>query len=122
MESDASVAELSNIHPTRTNMKTRTTIISRLLALAFAIVVLSTSLQGAPEVAGTYVSSKNPKEYTELKSDGSFVCHQHGGSFTGKYVIQGTTLTLIVPGGKGANGTIKGNIMTDNEGVRWIKK
>jgi len=103
-------------------MNIPTTIVSRLLALAFAIVALSTSLQAAPEVTGTYVSSKNPKEYTELKSDGTFVCHQQGGYFSGKYVIQGTRLTIVVPGGKGANGTIKGNVMTDNEGMRWIKK
>jgi hypothetical protein len=102
-------------------MKTLTTIVSRLLALGFALVAL-TSLHAAPDGTGTYVSSKNPKEYTELKSDGTFVCHQQAASFSGKYVIQGTTLTLIVPGGKGAKGTIKGKVMTDNEGMRWIKK
>jgi hypothetical protein len=103
-------------------MKTRTIIVSRLLALAFAIVALSTSHAAAAEVTGVYVSSKNPKDYTELKSDGTFVCHQQDTTYSGKYVLQGTALTLSLPDGRGASGTIKDNVITDNEGMRWIKK
>lgn len=71
---------------------------------------------------GKYVSEKAPSDFTELRSDGTFFIQQGAQSASGKYVIEGKRLILTLPSGEVVEGTIEGNTIIDNTGVRATKQ
>lgn len=83
-------------------------------------IISSTLIGCAKTVSGTFIHEKNSKEYLELKSDNTFFLQQSGGA-TGKYTIDGNTLTLDY-GGPADRAVINGNTITESDGEKWIKK
>ncbi|GAB6172977.1 hypothetical protein JCM15765_24550 [Paradesulfitobacterium aromaticivorans] len=94
----------------------------RLLWLTLVLIMLNTLTGCAKTVSGTYVDVKNNKSYLELKSDGTwYLQDDYGHGYTGKYTIDGNTIT-IDNGGRAARFTINGDTITDSEGDKLVKK
>ena len=70
-------------------------------------------------VEGRYVSEVNPDAYLELRDDGQFVVNQDM-AFSGDYTVDGNTITLIYMFGSFVV-TLDNNVITDEEGERWIR-
>jgi len=77
---------------------------------------------GAQKFVGKYLNKKYPKDFTELKSDGSFLYVEGKINLTGKYTIQGNRLLLALPDGSGSISTINDKGITDNAGELWTKQ
>jgi hypothetical protein len=72
---------------------------------------------------GTYVSQKNVNYYLVLRSDRMFFLNEAGGTFDGKYRIEGHTITIKTPTGQDLSRiTIDGDTLTDKEGDKWDRK
>jgi len=74
------------------------------------------------EVSGKYMNEKNPKDYLELKSDGTFFSQEGPMGIAGKYVVEGDQITLKTDMGFASRGKIKGKTIIDREGERWTKQ
>lgn len=72
--------------------------------------------------AGKYQNDKQPQDFTELKSDGTFLIKQGTAGYAGKYTISGNKLTLSLASGEVVNGSIEGKTITDNQGEHWTKR
>ena len=84
---------------------------------------LCISLTGCSSpVTGIYVEEKAPNNKIELKKDGTYFCQQYGAKASGKYTIDGTTLTLVLPSGMADRGKIEKGKITDSNGGIWSKK
>ena len=97
-------------------------LIIRLSVLFVALMSLWLTSCSKSAVYGTYVSENNAKDYTELKSDGTFVAQQGSAGFSGKYKIVGKNITLTLESGQAARGRIDGNTIIDNQGIHWTRK
>lgn len=73
------------------------------------------------QYVGVYTKQRNLSDYTELKSDGSFVVKEHGATINGTYKIDGLTLTLLVSGAGMMEGRLDGDKIIDNENQTWVK-
>jgi PBP1b-binding outer membrane lipoprotein LpoB len=85
----------------------------------------ATKTPSAPDVkkyVGKYLNKKYPKDFTELKSDGTFLYREGKINLTGKYSIQGNRLLLALPDGSGSISNIDDRGMTDNAGELWTKQ
>ncbi len=71
------------------------------------------------QVAGTYISEINNKNYIELKADGSFFMLD--GNIHGEYEVKGYQITLIWGGGRFSTGSIDGDILVASDGNKWVK-
>ena len=71
------------------------------------------------QVAGTYISERNDKNYIELKADGSFFIRN--GYIHGEYEVKGDVITLIWGGGRLSTGRIDGDILVASDGDKWVK-
>jgi hypothetical protein len=76
----------------------------------------------AKKYFGKYLNKKYPKDFTELKSDGTFLYQEGKISLTGKYSIQGSRLLLALPDGSGSYSKIDERGITDNAGELWTKQ
>jgi hypothetical protein len=72
-------------------------------------------------VTGIYVHEKNKREYLELRSDSMFFVHGVGQSVSGKYKVDGETITLTLDNGPSVQAKIHGSVFTDPDGESWIK-
>ena len=72
--------------------------------------------------SGKYISEKNPKDYLELKSDGTFYIQEGGMGVTGKYEIEGDQITLKMDMGFASRGRIQGKTIIDKDGDRWTEQ
>ncbi len=112
-----------NDRTTGENMRTLTRYLGIvILSLAF---LLPADCSRSP--AGKYTSQKNPNDYIELRSDGTFFIketHTYGGAVqkTGKYRVEGKTMTLELGSSDAARGTIDGDTLIDPAGDKWIRK
>jgi len=94
---------------------------------AFAVLTVmmygSVSVCGAEsqQHVGIYTKQGSPSEYTELKSDSSFVVKERGTTINGTYRIDGSTLTLVVPGAGMVEGRLDGDKIIDSENQTWVK-
>jgi hypothetical protein len=90
---------------------------------AVATVLMLSALVAAAacgnRVAGVYVSEKNPRDYLELKPDGTFFVQEGPMGATGKYEVEAAQITLKLDMGIAARGTIEGDTIIDNDGIRW---
>jgi hypothetical protein len=75
-------------------------------------------------VAGHYVSERDrsPKDYVELRADGTFTLQEDGSTLTGTYKLNGTQVTLSAASGKPLRGKIEAGVLTDATGNRWTKQ
>lgn len=73
-------------------------------------------------IAGTYVHDKNHNEYLELRRDSTFFLKEHGMGLSGKYRVDGDTITLIVERGMSTQGKMRGNTLIDDDGESWVKR
>ncbi|MGI8482157.1 MAG: hypothetical protein ACR2MF_08870 [Chthoniobacterales bacterium] len=97
--------------------------INRLVLTILTFASFCFSACSRPGVSATYVSEENPKEYIELKSNGSFLAQTGSrGPLEGQYEMEGKTITFSIGGGMTRRGTMDGPTMTDPEGKHWTKK
>jgi len=61
------------------------------------------------------------RSFLKLNEDGTFLLSEKGKNGTGKYKINGNTIILIVGRNK-IKGKINKNVITDPDGMNWIKK
>lgn len=82
-------------------------------------------------VSGTYIYQPNNSEFLKLRPDATFVLKQKKTppdskkpfvKFSGKYELNGETITLKTSDGGTAKGQLRGNVFTDNQGKKWVKK
>jgi len=95
------------------------------LAIPLSMLLCALTMSGCDRgksSVGTYLSEKNPQDITELKSDGTFLVHQGKMDVSGKYSIEGKTLTLTLNSGNVMTGAIDGKTITDDTGEHWTKK
>jgi hypothetical protein len=71
---------------------------------------------------GKYVSQTNPSDYLELRDDGTFFLNEMSAERTGKYRIDGKTITLEWGSGVAVRGTLDGKTLTDKDGDKWVKQ
>ena len=76
----------------------------------------------AKKYVGKYLNGKYPDDFTELKSDGTFLYQEGKLKYTGKFAIQGNQLLLALPDGSGSISKIDDSGMTDSNGERWKRK
>jgi hypothetical protein len=75
-----------------------------------------------PKYIGKYIDEKNPQNYTELKSDNTFIHHRGDTNSSGMYtIIDGTRLVFYLSSGKTVEGTIDGKSIIGNNGGRSTK-
>ena len=72
--------------------------------------------------AGKYIRKNSPNDYTELKSDGTFLIFQSDYKGNGSYKIDGKRLFLTLKPGVVVEGTIVNKTITDNRGNIWEKQ
>ncbi len=86
-----------------------------------SLVVITFAFIGcSKQVAGTYVSEKNDKNFIELKEDGSFFIKD--GKIHGEYAVEGNEITLVWGGGMSSSVKIEGIVLEDSDGDKWVKK
>lgn len=104
-----------------------------LFAVLFTFVATGICLDAAAQSdqIGTYINKKDSKEYITFSVGGTFYLKQHTTPFdpnkpfmevTGKYEKNGDTITLKLPDGGEATGTMKGSTFEDSAGVSWAKE
>jgi hypothetical protein len=106
-------------------MKKKTIIIWLGITLVAIIAVLEIFDLHPKSPVGTYISQKNVNYHLELRSDGTFSLNEVGGTFGGKYRIEGHTITITIKTQTGqdlARATIDGDTLTDKEGDKWVRK
>src|SRR6266436_3381452 len=90
----------------------------------FVVLILIglTSFACSSGMSGKYVSEKNPKNYVELKSDGTYFLQEGSMGVTGKYEVEGGQITLKTDMGFASRGNIEGKTIIDKDGDRWTKQ
>jgi len=71
---------------------------------------------------GKFVDKENPQNYTDLRSDGTFLINQGKFKGGGTYLVDGKRLTLTFSSGLVVEGKIKGNVITTDKGGRLTKQ
>ena len=100
-------------------MTKKNLIVKCIVFLAITSFLITFALIGCSnQVAGTYISEKNQKNYIDLKADGSFFMRD--GNIHGEYEMKGDVITLIW-GGRFSTGSIEGNILVASDGNKWVK-
>lgn len=79
--------------------------------------------QGAARVAGKYLRSGRPNDFLEINSDGTCSGSQGGHTFRGNCNPQADTIIITSPQfpGREDKATIRGNTITDGDGIVWEK-
>jgi hypothetical protein len=97
------------------------------LLLSGTIIIGSACGSGTCSACGKYICEGNPQWYLQLNADGTFI-NVSDSFFKGTWKIDGSTITLRLPGPEGwfagqstSVGTIQGNTLI-NDGVRWVKQ
>ena len=94
-----------------------------LVALAILLVLLTCLVACSKTLpAGTYVEQKEPKNYLELKADGTFLLQKDGGSYAGKYNQDDKNIDMKADAGFSSRVTISGGTLTDTDGYLWVKR
>jgi major membrane immunogen (membrane-anchored lipoprotein) len=94
-----------------------------LVAIAIPLVLLTCLVACSKTLpAGTYVEQKEPKNYLELKADGTFLLQKDGGSYAGKYNQDGENIDMKADAGFSSRVTIRGGTLTDTDGYLWVKR
>jgi hypothetical protein len=103
------------------------------MALLICFICLAPRSFGADlsGVSGVYLCHTDDTQFLTLRQDATFVLRQRVKppdkekpfmEFTGKYQLNGETLTLILDDGGIAEGQLKGSVFTDAQGDAWVKK
>jgi hypothetical protein len=75
----------------------------------------------AKSAAGKYVNKYKPRDYCELKADGTFYSVDTGIVFTGKYNISGETITLNLSNGGSYQFPFRENLIIGSGGRPFTK-
>jgi hypothetical protein len=95
----------------------------RFVVSALPLMLLACSLACTRTLpSGTYVEQKEPKNYLELKSDGTFFLQKDGGGYAGKYQQEGENINIKADAGFASRLIIKGGTLTDTDGYLWVKR
>ena len=94
------------------------------ISLATSLTILLGVSCAGGNVAGRYVSERdrNPKDYLELRADGSFTLQEDGSTLTGTYKTNGTKVALTTMSGESLKGKIEAGVLTDATGNRWTRQ
>jgi len=92
-----------------------------ILASVFSV---SLTLAGCSSgVTGKWVNPKNPNDYYEFKSDGTWFAQDSSGrGASGTYEAADTQITLKMGNGVAAKATIKDKVMTTPDGKSYQKQ
>ena len=95
---------------------------ARIRLATLLTLLLGVSCAGG-KVAGRYVSERDrsPKDYLELRADGSFTLQEDGSTLTGTYKMNGTQVALTASG-EALQGRIESGVLTDATGNRWTRQ
>ncbi len=100
----------------------------RVIVLLLVVSVMGMACQGsrdASEMVGTYINADNPAEYLELHSDGTYSLMEYGTDFTGKWQVEGNTLSITydhMPASFKSTATIRGDTIVDETDKTWIRQ
>jgi len=83
--------------------------------------VASVGCGGGTTDEGKFVREGHPEDYLQLMADGSFFHEEGGRAYSGTYKIYETEIILTLPSGTANKVTIKGDVLIDREGERWVK-
>jgi len=102
------------------------------LAVALAICLSAPSIAAdLNAVSGVYLNRSDDAQFLTLRPDATFFLRQKKSppskanpfvEFSGKYELNGETVTLILSDGGMAQGQLQGNVFTDSQGSAWVKK
>jgi hypothetical protein len=90
--------------------------------VVLAGILMATLIACGGRISGTYVHDKDSKEYLELRPDSTFFLRERGMGLSGKYRIDGATVTLTVDGGMSTQGNIRGKTLIDDDGEKWVRR
>lgn len=93
-----------------------------LLVLWCVLAMFGCNRGSTSTIAGKYVDEKKSQDFTELKTDGTFLIQQENQSANGKYSIDGKRLILTMSSGEVVEGKIDGKTIIDNGGSRLTKQ
>src|SRR5271169_3202576 len=97
----------------------RNIILAIALLICLSVPGIAADLSG---VTGVYLNQRDDTQFLTLRSDATFVLRQRKPQpdrnnpfieFTGKYMLDGETLILMLDDGGKAVGKLKGNVFTD---------
>jgi len=94
----------------------------RYLTIIVLLLTLQLLIGCSHSPTGKYVSQKNPSDYLELRDDGTFFLNENSFEHTGKYRIDGKTVTMELRSGAPVRGTLDGKTFTDPDGDKWVKQ
>ena len=96
---------------------------ARIWSAALLAILLGVSCARG-NVAGRYVSERDrsPKDYLELRADGSFTLQEDGSTSIGTYKMNGTQVALTTASGETLQGKIEAGVLTDAIGNRWTRQ
>ena len=101
------------------------------IVLFFALAGFCISAEERTTIHGTYISSRDSKEYLSLQPNGTFMLKQRKMppdlenpfmEINGRYGLSGESLTLTLTDGGEASGKLKDNKFEDSDGVIWVKQ
>ena len=90
-----------------------------MLAILILISILFSGCLDTNSIEGKYYSDEDPGAYLELKADGKYVVSQDK-PFAGEYYVDGNNITLVHLFGC-FELTRDENIITDPDGIKWVK-
>jgi hypothetical protein len=102
-------------------------VFATLLLICFAGVSIAAD---PASVAGTYISQRDNKQFITLYPDSTFHIKQRKKpadldnpfiEISGKYILDGETLKLMLDDGGTASGQLKANTFEDTQGDKWVK-
>jgi len=72
------------------------------------------------DIPGKYIHKKTRSHHIELKPDGTYFLFQGSTGVSGTYELDGTEITLV--GAESTSkGKIKGGLIIDSEGDKWVR-
>ncbi len=88
------------------------------VALLCALSLFGCNSSSSKTLSGKYFDEGNPQNFTEFKTDKTFVVHKGSKSFNGSYSTDGHILTLKLSTGEIFKGKIEGKTIIGDGGGR----
>ena len=104
------------MHLTSTGKSSR--LLSTAVTLLCAISLFGCDSNSSKTLSGKYVDEGNPLNFTEFRTDKTFVVHKGSKSFNGSYSTDGHILTLKLSTGEIFKGKIEGKTIIGDGGGR----
>jgi hypothetical protein len=93
-----------------------------LVTLLCILILFGCNSSSSQILSGKYFDEGNPLNFTEFRSDKTFVVHRGSTSFNGSYTTDGHILTLKLSTGEIFKGKIEGKTIIGDGGGRSTQK